>query len=98
MSLHQNLEISKISAGGRFNKGLKRLLTAVAREPSMLEEQANVDLLTHAIGVRLCNMMLLTEDDIDMKESLSTFGMDPLVTIEIRKLVASECWARDQCF
>ncbi|KAL8836758.1 MAG: hypothetical protein Q9170_002787 [Blastenia crenularia] len=84
MSLYRNLEAGSASGNGAVNDDLKAFLAAVAREPSMLNEQANLEFLTHKIGVRLYNFMLQSEDDIDVKQSLSGLGIDSLVAIEIR--------------
>ncbi|KAL8721427.1 MAG: hypothetical protein Q9225_001902 [Loekoesia sp. 1 TL-2023] len=84
MSLYRNLEAGNASSNGAVNEDLKAFLAAVAREPSMLNEQSNLDFLTHKIGVRLYNFMLQSEDDIDVKQSLSALGVDSLVAIEIR--------------
>ncbi len=85
MSLYRNLETFALANTGPVNEALKHFLAAVAREPSMLNEQSNVSYLTHEIGARLCNFMLQPEDDIDVKQSLMTLGLDSLVAIEIRK-------------
>lgn len=84
MSQYRNLEAVTASSSGSASENLKQFLAIVAKEPSMLNEQSNVDLLTHEIGVRLCNFMLQPEEDMDVKQSLSALGMDSLVAIEIR--------------
>jgi len=84
MSLYRNLETVSASTGGAVNQGLKQFLAGVASEPSLLNEQANLDFLTHEISVRLCDFMLLGEADLDVKQSLSALGVDSLMAIEIR--------------
>lgn len=84
MSLYRNLEAGNASSKGTINEDLKAFLAAVAREPSMLNEQSNLAFLTHEIGVRLYSFMLKSEDDIDVTQSLSALGVDSLVAIEIR--------------
>lgn len=84
MSQYRNLETVTASNSGAVSEDLVQFLAAVAKEPSMLIEQPNVDFLTHKIGVRLCNFMLQSEEDLDVKQSLSALGLDSLVAIEIR--------------
>jgi aryl carrier-like protein len=84
MSPYRNLEVVTASIKGAVNEDLKQFLAAVAKEPSLLNEQSNVDFLTHEIRVRLCNFMLRSEEEIDVKQSLSALGVDSLVAIEIR--------------
>lgn len=84
MSLYRNLEAVAVSSTGPVNEALKHFLAAVAREPSLLNDQSNVDFLTHEIALRLCNFMLQSEDDVDVNQPLLALGLDSLVAIEIR--------------
>lgn len=84
MSQYRNLEDGSASATGAVNEDLKHFLAAVTWQPSMLNDQSNLDFLTRQIGSRLYNFMLRSEDDMDMKHSPSALGVDSLVAIEIR--------------
>lgn len=84
MSVYRNLENVNVSAGGAVNEDLKQFLAGVASDPSMLDAQSNVDYLTQGIMVQLCGIMLRSEEDVDVKQSLSVLGVDSLVAIEIR--------------
>lgn len=84
MSVYRNLENVNVSAGGAVNEDLKQFLAGVASDSSMLDAQSNVDYLTHGIMVQLCGIMLRSEEDVDVKQSLSVLGVDSLVAIEIR--------------
>ena len=84
MSLYRNLETDATSTGEITNDRLKQFLAGVASEPSMLNMQANLDFLTHEIGVQLYGFMLQAEEEIDVKQPLATIGVDSLVAIEIR--------------
>ncbi|KAL8697590.1 MAG: hypothetical protein Q9201_007051 [Fulgogasparrea decipioides] len=84
MSLYRNMEGETQSNSGAFNEDLKHFLAAVARQPSMLNEQLNLDFLTRQIATRLYSFMLQSEDEVDVRQSLSALGVDSLVAIEIR--------------
>ncbi|KAL8720960.1 MAG: hypothetical protein Q9181_007808 [Wetmoreana brouardii] len=84
MSLYRNMEGETQSISGALNEDLKHFLAAVARQPSMLNEQSNLDFLTRQIATRLYSLMLQSEDEVDVRQSLSALGVDSLVAIEIR--------------
>lgn len=84
MSLYRNLETSTASGTGAGNEDLKAFLASVAQDPGKMNEQSNIDFLTREIAKRLCNFMLQSEEDVDVKMSLVDFGVDSLVAIEIR--------------
>lgn len=85
MSQYSNREAATASSSGAESENLKQFVAAVAKEPSMLNERSNEEFLTHEIGVHLSNLMLQSEEDLDLKQSLSSLGLDSLVAIEIRK-------------
>ena len=85
MSLYRNLEnATAASTSGGVDDDLKHFLSSMAKEPSALNEQSNIDTLTQDIGRRLGNFMLLAEEDVDVRQSLAALGVDSLVAIEIR--------------
>ena len=84
MSIYRNLESVNATNSGAANEGLKQFLAGAALEPSMLDAQANLNYLTQEIKVQLCSFMLRSEEDVDVKQSLSVLGVDSLVAIEIR--------------
>ena len=85
MSLYRNRESLTAASDCRLeNESLGRFLVAVAKEPSMLTESSNASFLTREIGLRLCNIMLRSEEDLDVKKPLAALGVDSLVAIEIR--------------
>lgn len=84
MCLYRNLEIVADFSSGGANEALQQLLVEVAANPSTLDAQSSVDLLTREIGVQLYNFMVRSVDELDVKQSLSAFGVDSLVAIEIR--------------
>lgn len=84
MSLYRDQETTTAVAGATSNEGLKEFLSRVASEPSTLDVQSNLDFLTHAIGSQLYDFTLQSEEDMDLKQPLSSLGVDSLVAIEIR--------------
>ncbi|KAL9010176.1 MAG: hypothetical protein Q9173_004864 [Seirophora scorigena] len=84
MSAYRNLESLTVSGSAMENESLGQFLLAVAKESSMLTEPSNADFLTREIGRRLCDFMLRSEEDLDMKQPLAALGVDSLVAIEIR--------------
>ena len=84
VSLYRNLEAETAEVHQTANEGLKHFLLAVASDPSMLAEQANLNFLTREIGLRLYAFMLQPEEELDVQQSLQSLGVDSLVAIEIR--------------
>ena len=84
MSMYLNRQTAAASTNKGVNEGLKHFLDSVASEPAILDEQSNLDFLTHEIGARLYSFMLRSEEDMDLKQPLSALGVDSLVAMEIR--------------
>ncbi|KAL8883408.1 MAG: hypothetical protein Q9192_007184 [Flavoplaca navasiana] len=84
MSLYRNLESLNPSSSGIENESLGHFLATVSKSPSMLSEQASAEFLTREIGLRLCNFMLRSADNLGLKQPLSVLGVDSLVAAEIR--------------
>ncbi|KAI9763174.1 MAG: hypothetical protein M1835_007911 [Candelina submexicana] len=84
MSVYRNIESLTVAGRRMENESLGQFLVAVAKESSMLTEPSNADFLTHQIGLHLCNFMLRSEEDLNMKQPLAALGVDSLVAIEIR--------------
>lgn len=70
MGHYRKLKTATVSSSEGAKEGLKQFLAAVAKEPSMLNEQLNVDFLTREIRIRLCNFVLQSEENIDVKKPL----------------------------
>ncbi|KAL1597236.1 hypothetical protein SLS60_008818 [Paraconiothyrium brasiliense] len=84
MALYRNREPEKQSSPNTASEGLKDFLASVSSTPAILEEKENVDFLTQEIGKRIRSFMIQSDDQIDIKMSLSDMGVDSLVSIEIR--------------
>ncbi|PHH92860.1 hypothetical protein CDD83_4282 [Cordyceps sp. RAO-2017] len=83
MGLYRQVErSSKSSEVGEG--GLQSLLSSIDAKPQLLQEPASRELLTQAIGRMLCGLMLKPEESIQGTTSLSSMGIDSLVSIEIR--------------
>lgn len=85
MSRYRNLEAATASRGGESNDDFKQFLATVTKLPSMLNDQSSLGFIAHQLKKLLCTLMLLSEEDIDVRQSLPAFGVDSLVAIEIRK-------------
>ena len=84
MSMYRNLEtVTDFSSRGA-NEVLQQLLVEVAANPTTLDGQSSIDLLTREIGIQLYSFMIRSVDELDVKQSLSALGVDSLVAIEIR--------------
>ncbi|KAJ4346503.1 uncharacterized protein N0V89_010432 [Didymosphaeria variabile] len=84
MALYRNREPEKQSSFSTASEGLKDFLASVASTPAILDEKENVDFLTQEIGKRIRSFMIQSDDQVDIKMSLSDMGVDSLVSIEIR--------------
>lgn len=51
---------------------------------------AVVDLVTAAMVQRLAKLMMMPESDVDAGKPLSTYGVNSLVTVEVRNWIARE--------
>ncbi|KAH0539025.1 putative secondary metabolism biosynthetic enzyme [Glutinoglossum americanum] len=83
-SMYCNIETTKYTTDRAVDAGLRQFLTTVAANPRVLDAQSSADLLTREIGTRLSCFMLLSEDELDVTQSLSAIGVDSLVAIEVR--------------
>ncbi|KAK5996429.1 Highly reducing polyketide synthase gloL [Cladobotryum mycophilum] len=84
MGLYRHLETVEETRVDSNDGRLRSLLNSSASEPDMLNDPANVELITMEIGRTICGFMLLPEEDLDITQSLTSMGIDSLVAIEIR--------------
>ncbi|KAL5392876.1 hypothetical protein DPSP01_000571 [Paraphaeosphaeria sporulosa] len=84
MALYRNREPEKQSSSSTASEGLKDFLASIAATPAMLDEKENADFLTQEIGKRIRSFMIQSDEEVDIKMSLSDMGVDSLVSIEIR--------------
>ena len=86
VDIYRNTEAS--ASAGSANTGaddhLAAFLSEIEIDHSRLDTKESLDLLTHEIGVCIYKFMLQPIEDLDISKSLTTLGVDSLVTIEVR--------------
>lgn len=78
--LESNNELSTVSNDG----GLRELMNAVTTNLDVLHDLATLELVTREIGHVLCTLMMQPEENLDVAITLTSMGVDSLVSIEIR--------------
>ncbi|KAJ6441489.1 56kDa selenium binding protein (SBP56) [Purpureocillium lavendulum] len=66
------------------NQDIAALVSKVATQPQLIEQDETQEFLTRQIGIRLYAFMFRPEEDLDVNQSLTALGIDSLVAIEIR--------------
>jgi KR domain/Phosphopantetheine attachment site len=84
LSLYRNIENDTVSSQGPSSEKLQQFLSAIVAEPSRLYEDSSVSLLTQEIGLQLFHYLLRPKEDLDVKMSLPSIGIDSLLSIELR--------------
>ncbi|KAE8135902.1 hypothetical protein BDV38DRAFT_284380 [Aspergillus pseudotamarii] len=88
LALSYNLETGQPSAGsgrGTGDEVLKGFLMAVQDSPAKLNESSSVSILAREISRQVSVFLMRSGDeDVDLALSLPSFGVDSLVSIEIR--------------
>jgi hypothetical protein len=75
---------STAAADSSSTDNLATFLRQVEVEPAVLETSESLDTLTTEIGVCIYKFMLQPVEELDIKKSLNSLGVDSLVTIEVR--------------
>nr|ALQ32752.1 putative polyketide synthase [Fusarium anthophilum] len=88
-ALYHNQEISTDAGAGddQSLNAIRLLVASCEEDPAILEDPATVELVTHEIGKRVCMFMLRPVEEMDPTASLTSLGVDSLVTIEIRNWI-----------
>ncbi|KAG7403524.1 Highly reducing polyketide synthase FUM1 [Fusarium oxysporum f. sp. raphani] len=88
-ALYHNQEISTDAGAGddQSLNAIRLLLASSEEDPAILEDPATVELVTNEIGKRVCMFMLRPVEEMDPTASLTSLGVDSLVTIEIRNWI-----------
>jgi len=98
------LEKLKISSAGGLIKGndsnVKAETVDILKDllPKAASSSEAVDLVTQAMIVKLCEMFSLVEADVDKSMSMSRYGVDSLVAIEVRNWLALRAQAEMSIF
>ncbi|KAF5844153.1 hypothetical protein GGP41_008913 [Bipolaris sorokiniana] len=90
MGLYHNHNASNITAGGPEDNetdALRLFMGSIDAEPGLLDEQGSLDFVTRIIGTRVYTFMLHPLEDMDLTASLTSLGVDSLVTIELRNWI-----------
>ncbi|KAJ5056062.1 KR domain-containing protein [Bipolaris maydis] len=90
MGLYHNHNASSGTGGGAEDndtEALRLFMASADAGPSILDEQASVDFVTRVIGTRVYTFMLHPLEDMDLTASLTSLGVDSLVTIELRNWI-----------
>jgi len=82
-----NTESQRQAGREATNDVLKTILRDAVAEPETITTDTFVTLLTHEIGCIVFGLMLKNEDDLDIQMSLTTLGLDSLVSIELRNWI-----------
>lgn len=77
------------SESGDFSKSLALESPAKALQQAQSFEQAQ-GIIAQALLKKLCSLLMLSLDDVDVSKSISAFGLDSLVAIEVRHWISRE--------
>ncbi|KAG4273107.1 acetyltransferase [Fusarium proliferatum] len=88
-ALYHNQEIATDAGAGddQSLNAIRLLVASCEEDPAILQDQATVELVTHEIGKRVCMFMLRPVEEMDPTATLTSLGVDSLVTIEIRNWI-----------
>ena len=85
MSIARNMDGSTTTtAEANKNGELETLLSSIESNNNLLDDKSTVETLTRNVGKQVYTLMLQSQDDVDIQQSLEGLGVDSLVTIEIR--------------
>lgn len=87
MGFYHNDKPDVAGQEGDADNTLSELLRRVA-EPqgkALLGEESTADALAHEIGVKIQDLMMRSQDEVDVSESLADIGLDSLMAIQLRR-------------
>jgi aryl carrier-like protein len=84
VSLYNNIAPAEQGGGGGRDENIRELLTQVEMDPQLLYQPDTLKRVSLEVGRTLFNFLLLPEEDLDVTLTLSSIGIDSLVSIEIR--------------
>lgn len=84
MGLYKNMDVKDGSASAGGNGTLKQFLTDASQNVYLLDGEEAPRLLATEFGIAVFSFLMRDIDLLDLDESLSTLGVDSLVSIELR--------------
>jgi acyl carrier protein len=85
MSIYHNDNYSDVQSESRADYAeLRALFKNASEDATILTDSQSVQTLTRAIGLKICDLMLLAPEDLDTSASLADIGVDSLIVMEIR--------------
>lgn len=84
MAMWHNIQEAKNDDKSDADQGIGAFLVKVKSDPSVLHAPETVPFLAVEIGKQLMNLLLRSDDDLDITLSLAELGLDSLVGIELR--------------
>ncbi|KAF3012563.1 t1pks [Neopestalotiopsis sp. 37M] len=83
MAVFHNSKRQSNKSGASEGASLRTLLSAAKRDPSTLESDESITLLALEIGKKLCNLLLLPEDQLSPSMRTAEMGLDSMVAVEM---------------
>ncbi|KAL7928104.1 hypothetical protein V8C35DRAFT_333716 [Trichoderma chlorosporum] len=84
MSLFRQLEQPNQQDAAEDRRNLGQLLNSAAVNPTILYTPETLEFVTKEIGAALCTLMMKPTEGLDTTMTLTSMGVDSLVSIEIR--------------
>lgn len=82
--VYRNIEFQDSTSGPATNENLKDFLQGATLNPAILTTDEAADFLAQEIGTTLFAFMMKSDEEVDLSASLSSLGVDSLVSIELR--------------
>ena len=83
-SMYGNMEANPEKFPEPMDSELQNLLKIVSKDPEMLRHPEMIEIVSLELGLRLFRVMQIPEEQLDVKMTLVSLGIDSLLSIEIR--------------
>lgn len=84
MDMYHRMDASLQPSAESKAEGLHPLLDLMKSEPELLHDAETVRLIILEMGRTLCGLMSLPQDELEITASLTSMGIDSLVSVEVR--------------
>lgn len=85
MSIYHNDNYADVQSENRADFAeLTTLFKNVSEDPAILADAQSVQTITQAIGLKICDLLMLSPEDLNTSASLADIGVDSLIVMEIR--------------